>query len=628
MSSSHTQRIEDLVAGSTSPRPVDLKVALSRLSLEIKDRLAKGSSGSFDFFVAAVEALSKIKGAGNAELRLACISDCGKYFYVGGYPDAAIQTAKLAIALASHVNSKPWKRKTLNFLGVVHADRGNVSEALVCYAAALSIARQIEDSEAEISVLMNSGAAFNYAGMFQEAMRCFAKSAERANEKPELAKYVATALSNLAQSYLLMDEQELGFQAIAEALRRSAEPKNAAEALSRTIREFTFVQLALEKGLITEARRHVELCEKYGRWGGTLRSQVLADIARGLCEVHSGKVDTGLVLLANCLVRSNEVNSARSDALIALVKAFDLVGRPEDALAYLREFLGHIRMTRNESISTLLSLPNELPKTGRGDIGERELRALEFKESQLRAKVAERELFVSRIEMLERLAVTADLREDASGEHGYRVGKLAALLAEDLGWDREKCHAIELAARLHDIGKIAVPDRILLTSEALKEAERHFMCNHTAIGAELLAKSKIPQLRMAEEIARSHHEWWNGRGYPARLSGKRIPLHARIVAIADVFDALTHGRPYEQAWPMDRALEQVRGLRGLQFDPDLTDRFLDLVDRLRAEHADLDEFLGRAGRNSPFLQAREKIRQLLSEERGRHATVPGNQTRH
>lgn len=230
--------------------------------------------------------------------------------------------------------------------------------------------------------------------------------------------------------------------------------------------------------------------------------------------------------------------------------------------------------------------------------------------------------------MLERLAVTADLREEASGEHGYRVGKLAALLAEDLGWDREKCHAIEMAARLHDIGKVAVPDRILHTSEALKEAERHFMCSHTVIGAELLAKSNISQLKLAEDIARCHHEWWNGRGYPAKLSGKRIPLPARIVAIADVFDALTHGRPYEQPWPMERALDQIRGLRGEQFDPDLADRFLTLVERLRNEHADLDEFLGRAARNSPFLQAREKIRRLLGEERERGATVPGNQTRH
>jgi HD-GYP domain-containing protein (c-di-GMP phosphodiesterase class II) len=135
---------------------------------------------------------------------------------------------------------------------------------------------------------------------------------------------------------------------------------------------------------------------------------------------------------------------------------------------------------------------------------------------------------------------------------------------------------------------------------------------------------------MAEEIARHHHEWWDGTGYPAKLSGKRIPIHARIVALADVFDALTHGRPFAAPWSIDRAIEEIRGRKGTQFDPDLTDRFIELITRLRAEHENLDEYLGQAGRNSPFLQARNKIRLMLSQEHEneRKATVAGTETRH
>ena len=156
------------------------------------------------------------------------------------------------------------------------------------------------------------------------------------------------------------------------------------------------------------------------------------------------------------------------------------------------------------------------------------------------------------------------------------------------------------------------------------------MSAHTPIGAELLAKSNIPQLRIAEEIARHHHEWWDGTGYPSKLSGKRIPIHARIVALADVFDALTHGRPFSPPWPMERAIEEIRKRRGTQFDPELTDVFLTLIEELRAEHSDLDAYLGKAGKNSPFLQARNKIRLMLAEEREneRKATVVGNETRH
>jgi len=177
---------------------------------------------------------------------------------------------------------------------------------------------------------------------------------------------------------------------------------------------------------------------------------------------------------------------------------------------------------------------------------------------------------------------------------------------------------------------MAVPDRILLNANQLADTERHFICAHTAIGAELLAGSHQTHLRLAEEIARYHHEWWNGEGYPTKLKGKRIPIHARIVALADVFDALTHGRPFANPWPMDQAIEEIRNRRGTQFDPELTDVFLALIERLRAEHDDLDEYLGRAGRNSPFLQARNKIRLMLAEEREneKKAVVEGNETRH
>ncbi len=269
--------------------------------------------------------------------------------------------------------------------------------------------------------------------------------------------------------------------------------------------------------------------------------------------------------------------------------------------------------------------PTQVP----GD-GPRDLRALESVEARLRAEVSERELANSRIEMIERLAVTADLKDDFTGEHGYRVGRLSALLASALDWPKDHCNAIDVAARLHDLGKIGVPDRILLNTSELQAAERHFVSTHTVIGAELLSKSNIPQLRVAEEIARHHHEWWDGTGYPSKLSANRIPIHARIVALADMLDALTHGRPFSPPWPIERAIEEIRSRRGTQFDPELTDIFLDLVEKLRVEHPDLDGFLGQASKTSPFLQARNKIQLMLAEEREneRKATVVGNDTRH
>jgi putative two-component system response regulator len=133
------------------------------------------------------------------------------------------------------------------------------------------------------------------------------------------------------------------------------------------------------------------------------------------------------------------------------------------------------------------------------------------------------------------------------------------------------------------------------------------MRTHTTVGAELLSQSNIPHMQMAEDIARHHHEWWDGSGYPGNLSGLAIPLGARIAALADVFDALTHARPYKQAWAIEDALREISELRGSQFDPQITDMFLALIGELRGSKGDLDAFLGQAARSSPFLQARSKI---------------------
>jgi putative two-component system response regulator len=242
---------------------------------------------------------------------------------------------------------------------------------------------------------------------------------------------------------------------------------------------------------------------------------------------------------------------------------------------------------------------------------------LDSRRSILRVQLGERELMKSRIAMLEQQSVAAELHDDTTGEHCYRVGRLASILAKDYGLEDDVCFMIDLAARMHDIGKLAVPDSILLKPGRLTDGEREIMQQHTTAGADLLAKSNIPQMHVAEEIALHHHEWWNGKGYPHRLGGTGIPIAARITAIVDVFDALTHVRPYKPAWPVSQAMHEIRTLRGVQFDPDVTDLFMQLIPRLQREVGDLDEYLGAEARNSPFIQARAKIARALKGEDGR-----------
>ncbi len=184
-----------------------------------------------------------------------------------------------------------------------------------------------------------------------------------------------------------------------------------------------------------------------------------------------------------------------------------------------------------------------------------------------------RELAESHHETLTRLALAAEYRDDDTQAHTYRVADTAARLALELGLDGDAVKLIREAALLHDVGKVGIPDSILLKAGPLSGEEFDVVKTHAEIGRSILAGSRSGILRAAEEIAAFHHEWWDGSGYPYGLVGEEIPLAARIVALADVFDALSHSRPYKPAWPRAEALAEVRRLRGVQFDPAVVDAF-------------------------------------------------------
>jgi putative two-component system response regulator len=194
---------------------------------------------------------------------------------------------------------------------------------------------------------------------------------------------------------------------------------------------------------------------------------------------------------------------------------------------------------------------------------------------ELEKRVYERteDLNDARIEVLERLALAAEYRDDDTGEHARRVGRTAALIAQGLGVPGDEVALIHQAAPLHDIGKIGVPDAVLLKPGKLDASEFELMKTHAAIGGAILSDSRSRLLQIGEQIALSHHERWDGSGYPEGIRGDDIPLAGRVVAVADVFDALTHDRPYKTAWPLDQALVEIDRLRGAQFDPAVVESF-------------------------------------------------------
>ena len=208
-------------------------------------------------------------------------------------------------------------------------------------------------------------------------------------------------------------------------------------------------------------------------------------------------------------------------------------------------------------------------------------------EEQVRVRTAE--LHQREEAVMLHLLSAAELRDDETGAHVRRIGLLAAALAQALGWDARIAEDLRLAAPMHDVGKIGIPDLVLRKPGPLDPHESDAMQTHAILGGRILHDPEVPFLRLAADIARSHHEKWDGTGYPNGLAAEAIPAAGRLVAVVDVYDALTHDRVYRPAMSEDKALALMREGRGTHFDPEVFDRFVDCLPQLRAIAEEIPE---------------------------------------
>ncbi|MEW5765552.1 MAG: HD domain-containing phosphohydrolase [Acidobacteriota bacterium] len=220
-------------------------------------------------------------------------------------------------------------------------------------------------------------------------------------------------------------------------------------------------------------------------------------------------------------------------------------------------------------------------------------RDLEDQNRLLEEKVRERteELRQNRLEIIQRLSRAVEFRDEGTGLHILRISQFSGALARALGLSRDHAELILSASPMHDIGKIAIPDRILLKEGPLTESEWEVMRRHTRIGYDLLSGHDSAIMRAAAEIALTHHERWDGAGYPQGLRGEAIPVEGRIVALCDVFDALLSRRPYKEPWRMEAAVEEIRRLSGEAFDPEMVRAFEKSLPEMRSIIAKISERL-------------------------------------
>ena len=215
-----------------------------------------------------------------------------------------------------------------------------------------------------------------------------------------------------------------------------------------------------------------------------------------------------------------------------------------------------------------------------------------------KVKLQTQELINTRYNIIQKLGRAAEFKDNETGNHVKRMSKYAYILALACGMEHEAADLLMNAAPMHDIGKIGVPDHILKKAGKLNEEEWLIMKEHAAFGAEILAEDNPSLLiDMAKNVALTHHEKWDGSGYPKGLQAEEIPLEGRIIAIADVFDALTSKRPYKPAWTVERAIELIKNESGKHFDPQLVNYFIDNLDEILAVKAKFSEELAKSSPN-------------------------------
>jgi len=509
------------------------------------------------------------------------------------YAEAASTGALTAAA-------KAGDKKLLTRASVVRAQHlltiGDRREALECL---VDIAEKVDDTTVELPWLaklwqtMGQGW-FGLEQFGDEARRSFERAAEIA-----LASGTSRVepLLMLGASELLLGQTDTSRKTLERAAALAEEESPGAPLLAK-IHWWRGV-CALRSGAKDEAEAHMKAVRQVAESSGDERALMLAQALDGLIQVHFVDVTSGVAALVAVQQRVNSLWPPMREPLLALRDAAEMKGLEQVRKAYVEHNDSEHKRDaglQNFARGVTAALSDEL------------MSLLET-QGEILADKAERESAQVISVLMENTTIT-ELREDSSGEHPYRVGALAAHLARRLGKETAFCRTIEIAAALHDVGKTGLPDSLVLKRGRLEPHQREAMKEHAETGWRLLSEQKLehPVLTMGAVIAKHHHEHWDGNGYPSGLIGDAIPIEARICGLAEVFDALTHKRPWRAAQSVDKALLVIESLRGYQFDPSLTDAFVAMVRQLVEEHGSgLDTYLGQKAQKSALLTTRKAL---------------------
>jgi len=532
-----------------------------------------------------------------------------------GQLDEAAQYLQSAIARSEvHRSDRAVaiRATALNHLAGVQHMQGASADALSSLQTALNLWETQGQFSGQAHCLSNLGIIQTALGQYPEAVGSLSRAYGLYQEHLNDVRSEAFILLNLARVHHQQGDRTLATDVMRAACTAAEASRYPVIQATAQVNLGTF---CLDGGLYEEARGHLDMALRlsrqagyragelsaldslgslYERTGATpeasaAHSQALeialeigdtqgeleARLHLGQLHLAAGEYAPAFEELNAALVLAREVQLPREEAAVhqALAEGHQSEGRYREALEHFTQLrrierelfdADRDRQTRNLSVQFEVERAQHDAAVYRmrTEVEQEARRAAEHLVQERTAELAR-----AQHEVVTRLAMAAEYRDDTTGEHTRRVGRASARIARALGWSEERAGTLGIAARLHDVGKIGIPDTVLLKPGKLDTEQYAQMQTHTLIGARILSGGRSELLRLAEEIALTHHERWDGQGYPRGLSGEQIPLSGRIVAVADVFDALTQARPYKRAWTPQEAMREITEQTGTHFDP-------------------------------------------------------------
>ncbi len=578
------------VAGRAQHRLAQHKQAIASLSessqlfaaledwsaeLEVLLELSRSHRNAGDMVLAGEclnRALDLSRTTGRLEVEAESLNGLASVAFTIGHVEKATGLLAQSLELWRELGDLKGEVACLSNLGVLRSHAGDYSGAIEAFEHVYALVQEHHlEAELEANCLINIGNVFQDQGQYASALHEYRRAVAIA-QAAKLPQTELIALTNLAETHLMAGSPNEAHGMYLELILRAQQlglHSSEIDALEGMAR------VNIERHRPEEALEAVGRALTMTRASGDHRREVLLllDLARTnvLLGNHAQAIEANreAIQLARSANAKKLLHTAEGNLSTLLESVSDL----EQAFAHYKiahrleqELLNEDSERRLQELKTRFDL--ERAQTEAAAYRERTLETQRINET-LEQKVHERtrELEAAQIETVTRLALAAEYRDDNTGQHTKRVGDLAALLAEVLGLPQTQVDTLRVAARLHDVGKIGVSDQILLKPDRLSPKEFEQIKDHTNIGAMMLSGGHSPILKIAEQIALTHHERWDGKGYPKGLAGEAIPLSGRIVAAADVYDALISERPYKRAWSQQEALIELEAQSGKMFDP-------------------------------------------------------------